>query len=312
MESRECVSNDLRGQCMFAIECMQHKGRAIGICVERYYVGSCCHFNLTNELKNPNDRLPSESAVQQANNSLKLRMVNKPNITAFIKNQVNKLFSDPAAVRRPSNEPEKISGSPVNPTSTSSSPPTHDTPAAQISNEEVDSANFINFTGLIDPSIKLPIKPNYPEQTKPANLIGHQTTISRPDRINSLSTESDALASSSGLPLVEQSTSPMSFNNSQADRLIDYQTTTEPAAPNAINFINSSAVSLPAESAVEKYLRNQGWNLRYFLWKLLFLCVNKPLFLLPRMRYAADQKTDRKGGRWTQLTEKRISVDGKR
>lgn len=268
MESRECVSNNLAGQCMFNFECMQHKGRAIGICIERYYVGSCCHFNSTNELKTPNDHRETAAPNNVQNNSLKLRMVNKSNITGFIQNQVNKLFSDSTttAVRKVNNQPEKVSS--YSNRTTSTSPPAK--PDAQISNEENDSANFINFTGFIDPSVKLPIKLNYLEQTKPTNLIEHQTTISNPDRVNYLSTDSiasssDGSAGSSGEPLVEQQTSPLPFNNSQVDRLIDYQlpsTTTEASTPNVINFIGSSASSLPSESSVEKFLMNQGWTVK--------------------------------------------------
>lgn len=247
---------------MFSFECMQHKGKAIGICIERYYVGSCCNFNSSspaNELKIHNDHRLAESTgpVQAANNSLKLRMVNKPNITAYIKSQVNKLFSD-STVKRPANQPEKLSTSvQANQTSHSSSPTI---PGA--ASEESESANFINFTGLIDSSsAKSPIKLNYFEQTKPVNLIEHQTTISSPQRVNYLSTDSassDGSISSSASPLAEPS--PVPLNNSQVDRLIDYQipTTTEASPLNAINFINSSASTLPSESSIEKYFLNQG------------------------------------------------------
>lgn len=270
---------------MFNFECMQHKGKPIGICIERYYVGSCCHFNSTvNELKIHSDQRPAEPAGPAANNSLKLRMVNKSNITAYIKSQVNKLLGDSTAVKRPekaaANQPEKVAISPGQTGPTAS--------------EESDSANFINFTGLIDSSsTKSPIRLNYLEQTKPVNLIEHQTTISGPKRVNYLSTDSGSngsvgssgsvgsngsigsdgsasstasvsstvLASSpspvssSASPLAAES-SPMPLNNSQVDRLIDYQlSTTEATSPsNAINFLNSSSSTLE----IERFFMNQG------------------------------------------------------
>lgn len=280
---------------MFSFECMQHQGKSIGICIERYYVGSCCYFNTssineqqthkeTTPINQQTDHLISTNLTSQQNDSNKLRMVNKPNIT-YIKEQVTKLFQV-GSKRLTNNDANKVSNyqkekisSNLNSSNSNDLKIIEFSTNQTISDEENDSTNLINSTLINSTTIKLPTsikdKLNYTEQIKPINLIENfnKTTISI-DANYLLSNSSNNLTqATSNIQL----TTPMPLNNSvdllddtsstQISSLLDNHklnytelVTTTTEETNSETYLTSSAQT----SNIEKYFMNLGLFIKYY------------------------------------------------
>lgn len=47
---KPCTANGYGGTCMFVWECIKSEGQHIGMCVDSFMFGSCCAYNLTENL----------------------------------------------------------------------------------------------------------------------------------------------------------------------------------------------------------------------------------------------------------------------
>ena len=283
---------------MFNFECMQHKGKAIGICIERYYVGSCCYFNSSDENSTNDDKYTNKNIHQQQidhssfdnnNNSTsnliashqnKLSKIIKPNKTTTLEQQEstskrpnNKLIDKVSNFQKEKDKLNTLLTTISNYLGSQSNHHQNYLKNQSSTNQTAlnDSVNLINSTRIYS---------NYTEQTKPISLIDHQTTASSLD-FNYLlanSTSNNNLNNAS-FSIVDQSTSLIKpFNNSSfynsldnssiVKKLIDKNLT----ANNQINSIfpdeNQSAITTTTETSLsfnttnallmDKYFMNQG------------------------------------------------------
>ena len=264
---------------MFSFECMQHKGRPIGVCIERYYVGSCCYFNSsTNEFQQHYEPLDHQSTnLASQPNTLKLRKVDKQNeklISTRKPDEITVQKDDRKRIDLHSTAPSSIDRIQYSNESTNLTNGSTDK-----LNEENDAVNFINSTNL--------------EQTKPINLIDLNATTHSADHSESINYSSAILNNSANLtnlmsefygvsaiiselskyhtkqPISSISTSPVPFDDSN-DKLIDKNFTFDQLTT-ANEFIQAKTTTTTATitatttteksttiSPIEKYFRDQG------------------------------------------------------
>lgn len=47
---KPCTANGYGGTCMFVWECIKSEGQHIGMCVDSFMFGSCCAYNVTENI----------------------------------------------------------------------------------------------------------------------------------------------------------------------------------------------------------------------------------------------------------------------
>ncbi|XP_050543258.1 serine proteinase stubble [Daktulosphaira vitifoliae] len=102
INKKPCLVNGLEGTCMFVYECINSKGRHIGMCVDTFMFGSCCAHNLTTSqlAMLPDSSEPAVLFTQPGVNSVSQKPVrphHRPHRPSQVMMRPNNVDSDSAA-----------------------------------------------------------------------------------------------------------------------------------------------------------------------------------------------------------------------
>lgn len=279
IDTKECIANKLKGQCMFSFECMQHKGKSIGICIEQYYIGSCCYFNSSDVdeelliINNDKQQNRPISLVESGDNIISslTSQQNIPNSSLVSNEKV--LFIKKVTSNHFQNQTD---ATPVNNTSNTTRTTSIGLYSSQTSNDNL-LVNKSNSTRKISTSVENANdtsdsdKTNYLKQKKPINLIDHQEAVTTSNfdtkdiikfPINEFS-HTYNLADANSTDYTNSTLEPSINNSLETNKLIDKNLTdsqliSEPSIDSIKNATTLSPLILSTQSPIEKYFMNQG------------------------------------------------------